>query len=41
MKWLPSGFPGSVAWEFSPPFWHGALEMTTLDIWQDLQSNSM
>ena len=41
MKWLPSGFPGSVAWEFSPTFWHGALEMTTFDIWQDLQSNSM
>jgi hypothetical protein len=25
------GFPGSVAWEFSPPIWHGALEMTTFD----------
>jgi hypothetical protein len=35
MKWLPFGFPGSVAWEFLPPIWHGALEMTTFDNWPD------
>ena len=30
-KWLPFGFPGSVAWEFLPPIWRCSLEMRSAD----------